>query len=142
MIPLSNLSLYSAGELEAAIDHELKALCMCTHYPTVDNNIGTPNLPIDLILPSRRSFGRISGVNGTIWLFRYNTSYTIVCDAPVSHKKLEAMVLLSDNDISISLPRKDDATGPLVVKFSGQGSLTLANFVLRQALNTEHSSQA
>lgn len=135
MIPLSNLSQYSAGELEAAIHHELKALCLCTYYPTVDNNIGTPALPVKLRLPSRRSFGRLSGINGTIWLFRYEKSYTIVCDAPVLKNKLEALVLLSDNDISVSTPIEDDTTAPLLVKLSSHESLTLAVIVLRQAVN-------
>lgn len=135
MTPLSNLSQYSPGELEAAIHHELKALCLCTYYPTLDNNVGTPALPVNLKLPSRRSFGRLSGINGTIWLFRNDNSYTIVCDAPVLQSKLEALVLLSDNDISVSTPIIDDATAPLLVKFSSHESLTLAVTVLRLALN-------
>ena len=135
MTPLSNLSLYSTGETEAAIHHELKALCMCTYYPTLDNNVGTPALPIDLALPSRRSFGRLSGINGTIWLFRYDTGYTIVCDAPVLQSKLKALVLLSDNDISVSTPIDDDETAPLLVNFSTHESLTMAVIVLRQAVN-------
>ncbi|MBP6743926.1 hypothetical protein KA344_01785 [bacterium] len=135
MTPLSNLSQYSPGELEAVIHHELKALCLCTYYPTLDNNVGTPALPVKLKLPSRRSFGRLSGINGTVWLFRYDNSYTIVCDAPVLQNKLEALVLLSDNDISVSTPIKDDATAPLLVKFSSHESLTLAVTVLRQAVN-------
>lgn len=139
MSKLSNLSGYSGGELECAIDRELKPLCMCIYYPDLNNNISGPlrpldrPLPIALELPSRRSYGRIDSLDNSIWLFRYDTSYTVICTAPVLQRKLDALAVLSDDDIVFSTPQKD-SSGPLMLKFSNRDSLTLAVTVLRQTL--------
>jgi len=136
---LANLAYRNGGELEAAIYHELTPLCMCTYYPDVDNNISGPMhpngrpLPIALELPTRRSYGRIDSLDHTIWLFRYDTSYTIICTAPVLQRKLDALAVLSDDDIVFSTPQKD-GSGLVMLKFSHHDSLTLAVTVLRQTL--------
>jgi hypothetical protein len=133
---LSNLSGYSSGELECAIDRELKPLCMCIYYPDVDNNISGPlhpngrPLPIALELPPRRSYGRIDSLEHTIWLFRYDTSYTIVTTNRLRQRKIDALAILSDDDI-VFLPPNN---GVVLIKFSNHDSLTLAVTVLRQTL--------
>jgi hypothetical protein len=136
---LSNLRGYSSGELECAIDRELKPLCMCIYYPDLNNNISGPlrpldrPLPIALELPPRRSYGRIDSLDNSIWLFRYDTSYTIICTAPVLQRKLDALAVLSDDDIVFSTPQKD-GSGLVMLKFSNHDSLTLAVTVLRHTL--------
>ncbi|CAN5131092.1 hypothetical protein BH11CYA1_BH11CYA1_06850 [soil metagenome] len=143
MNQLANLSRYSPGELECAIDRELKPLCMCLYYPDFENKISGPNrpherpLPIVLELPTRRSYGRIDAIKSTMWLFRYDTSYTIICTAPVLQRKLEALAVLSDDDVIFSTAQ-EDGSPLLMVKFNNHDSLAMVVTVLRQALFAEN----
>ena len=137
MNKLTNLFGFSRGELNAAIHRELSAVSAWIYHPGFDNQIGGPlrpheqALPIAIELPPFRPFGRIELNKKSIWLFRFDTSYTVITDAPVLQRKLNALGILSDDDIIHSTPRKD---GPLMLKFSNHDSLTLAVTVLRQAL--------
>ncbi len=139
MNKLSNLSGYSSGELECTIDRELSALGICLYYPHLGNIISGPTclfeppLPTAIELPPRRSYGRVDSLENHIWLFRFDTSYTIICTAPVPQRKLDALAVLSDDDIVVSSPQKDGAE-PLMLKFSNRDNLTLAVTVLRQTL--------
>ena len=144
MKKLANLLYRNSGELEAAIYQELAPLAIASYYPDLNNEVSgplrpmEPPLPIPLELPPRRSYGRINAGKDQLWLFRYDTSYAVICTAPVLQRKLDALAVLSDDDIVFSTPKQG---APTLIKFTNHDSLTLAVMVLRQALFDEYQRQ-
>lgn len=131
---LTNLTGFSFSARETAIYRELAPLLVDMYLPDIDNKIPAPQLPVDLVLPSRRTFGRLTGYNGRAWLVRYDQGYVVVCSAPIRQKRIDALLALTDDAISFVTAEQDGKPGPLMIKFDEHNHLVLLDMVLREAL--------
>ncbi len=131
---LTNLTGFEFIGREAAIRRELEPLLVEMHLPDHNNKIKAPLPPVDLVLPSRRTFGRLGGFNGHAWLVRYDQGYVVVCSAPIRQKRIDALLALTDDAISFATVEQDGKPGPLMIKFDEHNHLVLLDMVLREAL--------
>ncbi|MBA4233975.1 MAG: hypothetical protein C0465_25720 [Ralstonia sp.] len=132
---LTNLTGFSFIARETAIHRELAPLLVDMYLPDINNNIVDPRLPVDLVLPSRRTYGRLSGYNGRAWLVRYDQGYVVVCSAPIRQKRIDALLALTDDAICFATAEQDGKPGPLMIKFEEHNHLVLLDMVLREALS-------
>jgi len=131
---LTNLTGFSFISCETAIYRELAPLLVDMYLPDINNNIVDPPLPLDLVLPSRRTYGRLCGFNGRAWLVRYDQGYVAVCTAPIRQKRIDALLALTDGAIRFEEAKQDGKPGPLMIKFDEHSHLVLLVMVLREAL--------
>jgi hypothetical protein len=127
---LSNLSGCSCGEIEAAIYRELTPVSILSKYPDWQNRINEPDLPIAVELPPRRSYGVLGFPCGQAWFFRCDTSYTVVTNIPLLQRQVDALMVLSCDDLCISCQTQVNGRPARLIKFNNLRSLTLLATVL------------
>jgi hypothetical protein len=133
---LCNLSGYSSGEIEAAIYRELTPVAILSRYPDWQNQINEPDLPIAVELPPRRSYGVLGFPCGQAWFFRHDTSYTVVTNIPLLQRQVEALLVLSCDDLCISSETQVNGRPARLIKFNNLRSLTLLATVLHHEAAT------